>query len=413
SNITERKQAELDLRHLNEKLESAVRERTANLTRANRELENRTKQLRLLAGELTTAEQRERKRLAKVLHDGLQQYLVAAKMQAGGLIEEISNQSAKKTAQGIETLLNESISVSRSLASELSPPILHDAGILSGMEWLSRWMVNKHGLQVNLVVEMDSPVLSDDVKVLLFEAVRELLLNVVKHAKTGSAMIHLRQDEGKHLRITVSDTGKGFHASNIFKPGDSLGGFGLFSIRERIDLVGGRFEIDSCPSEGARVSLVVPLGTVETGEPAPGRSMENLTSPQPCPVKPTSIIRILLTDDHAVMREGLAGLLTQEPGFEVIGQASDGQEAVDKAELLQPDVILMDISMPRMNGIEAAKVIHKRQPAIRIIGLSLYTEDERAREMLDAGASYYMSKSCPPSDLKRAIRSCMDGKLLQ
>ena len=414
--ITQRKkteealrESEEVLRHMNEKLESTVRERTANLVAANHELEKRAQQLRLLAGELTMAEQRERKRLAKVLHDGLQQYLVAAKMQVGSIVEEIANNSTKQSALGVESLLEESISVSRSLAAELSPPILHDAGILSGMEWLARWMITKHGLNVDLVVEMDSPVLSEDVKTLLFESVRELLLNVVKHAKTDSARVHLRQDDRKNLRITVGDSGKGFDPECTLNGSSGIGGFGLFSIRERIELLGGHLEVESALGEGARFSLIVPLGVTELKQPATSLQPQKRYAPaQSCLSGPRAITtKILITDDHAVMREGLARLLAQEADFEVIGQASDGQEAVDMAESLRPDVILMDISMPCMNGIDATRIIHQHQPDIRIIGLSLYTEGERAREMLTAGASFYMTKSSPPSELKQAIRSCM------
>ena len=125
------------------------------------------------------------------------------------------------------------------------------------------------------------------------------------------------------------------------------------------------------------------------------------------PNEPKGRIRILLTDDHAVMREGLARLLTQEPDFEVIGEASNGKEAVEKAAALCPDIILMDISMPVMNGLEATKVIAGCQPNIRIIGLSLYTEEERAKDMIEAGAISYMTKSGPASDLKAAIRAAM------
>ncbi|MRR32496.1 response regulator transcription factor, partial [bacterium] len=117
----------------------------------------------------------------------------------------------------------------------------------------------------------------------------------------------------------------------------------------------------------------------------------------------------LLADDHAVMREGLARLLGQETDFEIVGQASDGQEAVEQAGVLLPDVILMDVSMPRMNGLDATRVIHRQHPDISIIGLSLYQEEERAKAMLDAGAAVYLTKSGPPADLKAAIRGCMKG----
>ncbi|MGE5255349.1 MAG: response regulator [Hyphomicrobiales bacterium] len=388
-------------------LENEVKERTAKLLAANRELEAQTNKLRLLAGELTLAEQRERKQLSKILHDGLQQHLVAAKMQVGGLIEEATDAGWKQAASGVESLLKESLRISRTLAAELSPPILHEAGLLAGLEWLSRWMHDKHGLKVELAMQMDAPALTEQAKVLLFESVRELLLNVVKHAGTHFAKVQLDR-QGNQLRITVSDDGKGFNLSGEPIAEMSGGGFGLFSIRERITLIGGRFEADSSPGKGARFTLTAPLVTIESLEPRPeaqpaaivGAVSDRLS-------KPGGKIRILLADDHAVVREGLARLLAFEPDFEMVGQVNDGRAAVELARQLSPDVILMDISMPLMNGIVATRIIRQEHPAIRIIGLSLYHEDERSREMLDAGAVIYMTKSTPPSDLKEAIRASM------
>jgi CheY-like chemotaxis protein len=266
-------------------------------------------------------------------------------------------------------------------------------------------MLEKHQLKVQLIMEMDAPALEEDVRILLFESVRELLLNTIKHSNSRSAKIHLFQSPGDHLGLTVSDDGKGFTpgASN---DAASKEGFGLFSIQERLSVIGGTFKIDSAPGKGCRITLTAPLG-----RPKLMVSSQTASETEPVP-SPASAgvalgkVRILIVDDHIVMREGLARLLAQEPDFDVIGQATNGQQAIEKAASLQPALILMDISMPVLDGIEATKIIHQRHPHIHIIGLSLYTEDERAREMLSAGASFYMSKSSPPSELRAAIRSC-------
>ena len=396
NDVTESKLAGDAVRAAKEKLEERVQERTA-------ELKERAEQLARLSSQLTMAEQLERNRLAQILHDGLQQYLMAAKLQAGELIERATDVAIKQSADGVEKLLSESIRVSRTLAAELSPRILHESGLIAGLEWLSRWMSGKHGLKIEIMTQMDAPVLAEDVKLLLFESVRELLLNVVKHAKTHSARVSLSREDGRFLQIVVSDNGVGFEPA---RAGAMEGSFGLFSIRERVGLIGGTFEVDSSPGKGARFTLRAPLAIHDPLESIPcAQPVEIAPTEGTCLIRSMEKIRILLVDDHPAMRDGLARLLDLEIDFEVVGQASDGQDAVKLAGMLIPDVILMDLSMPRMNGIDATRVIHEQYPDIRIIGLSLYQEEERAQAMLDSGAVLYLTKTCAPAELKTAIRS--------
>jgi signal transduction histidine kinase/CheY-like chemotaxis protein len=401
------RESQMDLERLNNNLEGAVKERTAALHAANQALKARAEQLRSLAGELTTAEQRERKNLSKILHDGLQQFLVAAKMRTACLAGEITDHEAKQSALTVENLLSESINVSRSLAAELCPPAL-DSGILSGMEWLSNFMANQHGLHVNLIIELDSPVLAEDVKVFLFESVRELLLNVVKHAKVASATVRLCHEGARKLRIMVSDSGAGFDAGGVLSGRNGGKGLGLFSIHERIGLFGGHLEVESSPGSGSTFSLIAPLvrNTIQT---ASNLQCRNIGKQETVPND--GKIRILLVDDHSVVREGLAQMLGAEDDFIVVGQAEDGQKAIEKADELHPEIVLMDVSMPNVDGITATKAIVQQHPDIRVIGLSLYKQEERAKEMLAAGASFYISKSAPASELKEAIRSCAGEEL--
>ncbi len=119
------------------------------------------------------------------------------------------------------------------------------------------------------------------------------------------------------------------------------------------------------------------------------------------------MIRILLADDHAVMRQGLAASLSREPDIVIVGEAVDGKMAVERARSLQPDVILMDISMPQLGGIEATQEIHLQLPKVRVIALSMFEEDDCAQAMLEAGAVAYLSKSCTIDALTSTIRRCV------
>ncbi len=401
--ITERKRA-------HEELETKVRERTAELTRTleqirsvNATLDHQAQQLRALTGELTMTEQRERKRFSTLLHDGLQQYLAAAKMQVGAIRGQTTDASVRETADAIEAILGEALKISRSLTLELSPPILHDGGLAAGLHWLQRWMREKHGFEVGLVLEaITEPV--EDIRILLFEAVRELLFNAAKHSRVNRANVRLAQTDAR-LQIVIRDEGAGFDPEALKPSGGDAGGFGLFTIFERLKLVGGALEIDSAPGKGSTFRLHVP---VNLKTPAV-MNAERLGPPDDASQASavTHSIRILLADDHALFRDGLARLLSREPDIRVVGQAASGREAIALAKSVSPDVILMDISMPDVNGIEAAGIITRRHPHIRVIGLSMH--DDRARElMLGAGAVDFRTKSCPPAELIQAVRSCLE-----
>ena len=249
--ITERKQAEDALKQGKDELEHKVQERTL-------ELAQRAAQLRALAGELTLAEQRERRRIANILHDHLQQVLVGAKIRAA-LLGSNAESFVKEAALEIEGLLKEAIDASRSLTAELSPPILHEGGLTAGLEWLARWMADKHNLIVDLSMEKGLPSLPEDLRVLLFESIRELLFNAVKHANVESACVDLRIISAHELQILVSDAGPGFDPAKLKNAGVDGGGFGLFSIKERLSLIGGSMEIDSAPGNGSRFVLTAPF----------------------------------------------------------------------------------------------------------------------------------------------------------
>jgi CheY-like chemotaxis protein len=367
---------------------------TEELRPVMEQLEARATALRALAGEWAMADRRDRRRLSKVIHDHLQQLLASAKFQLSSL-HQVEGRALQEGMSAIDELLARAMAISRSLTAELSPPLLHECGLAAGIEWLSRRLMQTHRLDVRLTVHPNLPAACEDVNELLFQAVHDLLQNVVRHAGVLEAAIDLQPSEVGRLRVTVSDLGRGFDPQ---LPGPPAG-LGLFGIREHIEQIGGTFQVRSAPGRGTCVTLVAPLAPPDRaacgGSPGPADGRE----------RACGRIRILLTDDHPVMREGLARLLGQEADMAIVGQAGDGQEAVELAAQLRPDVILMDISMPRLNGVEATRRIHREHPDIRIIGLSLYEEEERAREMRDAGAVAYLTKSGPAGDLKTAIRT--------
>ncbi len=124
-----------------------------------------------------------------------------------------------------------------------------------------------------------------------------------------------------------------------------------------------------------------------------------------------SPIRVLLADDHAMFRAGLRALLDGEPDMEVVGEAGDGEEALERAAELGPDVVVMDISMPRMNGLDATRVLHERDPNLCIVILTQHAEEVYLFAVLQAGAMGYVMKRSAEDDLMDAIRVVHQGEV--
>jgi PAS domain S-box-containing protein len=400
--ITERKQAEEALRELNATLETKVAERTA-------QLEHRARQLQRLTLELSEAEDRERRHLAEILHDDLQQQLAAAKFHLSLLSNRARSDPPQQTMIGqVDRMLMDAIQKSRSLSHELSPAVLYQSGLADALAWLAEQIKTKHGLEVAVAAFGTISVESDALKTFLYRAAQELLFNVVKHARVNQARIRVRS-LGRCIGLSVTDRGRGFDPQGLRE----TAGFGLLSIRERVELLGGRMKIRSAPGHGATLHIVVPDGQqklVHRWEETAGVSLESPMVSPAAPVRGGTIpheerrLRVLLADDHEIVREGLASLLQEEAGIQVVGQAANGREAVDLAARLQPDVVVMDVAMPLINGDEATRQIMAHLPGTRIVALSMYEEADLVERMQRAGAESYVLKTAPAEELLAAIR---------
>jgi PAS domain S-box-containing protein len=231
--ITERKHAESKLLTYQEKLQS-------------------------LASELTLVEERERRSIATDLHDQIGQTLSVIKMRCFELRSNLKEPSLLSQIDEIKELVKQTIQDTRSLTFELSPPVLYELGLVAAIDWLAEQFQLKHNLKCTVETDNKPKPLSQDIEIVLFRSVRELLINIVKHAQANRVKITIRVNK-KNLRIRVTDDGIGFSPETKAVRAYKDQQFGLFNITERIRHLGGRLEMDSQKGKGTMVTLVAPL----------------------------------------------------------------------------------------------------------------------------------------------------------
>ncbi len=353
-------------------------------------------QSQLLQQEHSLAVLRERERLARELHDSIGQVLGYANTQAQA-ISTLLGKGKYSLARSLLKKLVEVIQDSQAdvrqfilgvkASTRLYPDSAHqDKGFFHALrEYLER-VAEFYGLHTELVTPPDftDGVLSSTMEVQLLRIVQEALTNVRKHANAQTARI-LFHPQRDFLTVTIEDDGEGFERSQM--SGDSDQSYGLHSMSERAKEIGGSLDIDSKPGHGTRVMVYLPL-----------RSAEGVYR------------KIMLVDDHPLFLEGIRNLLSA-CGLEVIGTAVDGNEALEKARILHPDVILMDVYMPNCNGLEATRNIKAELPDIQIVMLTTSEDDDTLFAAIKNGAAGYLLKSLDASELFEALSMLAQGEM--
>jgi len=228
----------------------------ASLERRVEEVQRLSERLRRLATELTRTEQRERERMTTILHDHLQQLLVAGQMQLEVLRDPQAKQ-AEAAASELDKILADALAACHSLAVELNPPVLRQFGLAPALEWLATQFEKRHLLKVHVHDDKSAVLAAVELRGFLFDAIRELLLNVVKHSGVDEAWVTLSGREGRY-QAQVEDRGRGFDFAPPCDP-NVEGGIGLFSLQQRLVSMGGNLEVETAPGRGTRVTVTVPI----------------------------------------------------------------------------------------------------------------------------------------------------------
>jgi two-component system NarL family sensor kinase len=393
----------------------AVATELTELVETNEALRVTESSLRQLSGRLLQLQDEERRRIARDLHDTTGQKIAALSMsldRVARLLDTRKPERAEALEEGrdIVRMIGEEI---RTLSYLLHPPLLDESGLGSAIRWYAEGFQKRSGIKLNVNISPDLGRLSTEVEMALFRVVQESLTNVHRYSGSPDAEISVVGTPDA-IQLEVVDHGKGIEAgtARVKVEGIAALGVGIPGMRERLRQLGGQLEVDF-GRDGTRVSASVPFKKAKVAEAdefevavvAPPNGAPNGDATSSSDMRR----RILIADDHEVMRRGVRGLLESHDEWTVCGEAFEGREVVVKSRELRPDLIIMDINMPGLTGIDAAQQIRKENPSAKILFFSVHESAQTVREVVNAGAQGYVAKSRAGHDLVDAVRNVLDG----
>ena len=393
---------------------------------AQQEIEQKASDLQQLLDRSVMVQETERKRIAQEIHDGITQMLVGAlyEMQAAKQMLAAGGDpraAAQKLSEAL-ALISETVSEIRRVILDLHPTILDELGLVPALQRLARSFENDT-LRCVLQVEGAQARLSSTQELALYRIAQEALNNIRRHAGASQALLNLSFAR-EHTTLTVRDDGRGIPGGSATRSGSPrpdlpMGGFagvagakehlGLIGMKERAQSVGGRFELRSKPEGGTSIIVVLPR-LASHGRPAGCRAAsDHRSNPLRLPMPP---IKVLIVDDHPVVRRGLHSILGDAKDLQVVGEASNGSEALKQVGALKPDVVLMDIRLPGADGVQITRRVRREYPEAKIIILTTYDDDQHLYNAIEAGAHGFLTKHADYSDLAESIRAVARGERL-
>lgn len=389
------------------------------LSGANEALMASEEALRNLSGRLLRLQDEERRRISRDLHDVTGQKLALLSMD----LSYIRKSRDKVKAEEFDRLLQESIGLSNELNKEirtlsylLHPPLLDELGLPSAVEWFAQGFENRTGIRVAVDVPGSFVRLAQDAEVALFRIVQESLANVHRYSGSATAFVRARSDGGE-VRLEIGDFGKGMNhdSKNPNSPSPAPLGVGIQGMKERVRQLAGSLEITSEPGKGTLVTAILPISNRRTEVP---QSYEDASEARTVPPTVTAIDkmngwrkRILIADDHDVLRRGIRTMLESDPSLEVCGEAVDGKDALEKTLAQGPDLVILDINMPVMNGLDVLRQIVRLRPKIKVLAFSVHDSKQIVEEILAAGAHSYLSKATAGQNLAHEVRELLNVRV--
>jgi PAS domain S-box-containing protein len=386
------------------------------LSGANEALKASEDILRNLSGRLLRLQDEERRRISRDLHDVTGQKLAVLSM---NLSSALKNKAVTRNEE-MNRLLAESIGISndvnkeiRTLSYLLHPPLLDELGLASAIEWYAQGFENRTGIRTTVDIPSGFVRLAPDAEVALFRVIQESLVNV--HRYSGSATAHVQAlCDGTEVRLQIGDAGIGI-GKELKGPGPAATalGVGIQGMKERLRQLSGRLEITSVPGSGTLVTAILPVCSHEAK-----KLVEYTNAPsQDISSNAVDVVseqngwrkRILIADDHDVLRRGIRTMIESDPGLEVCGEAVDGKDALEKTLAQAPDLVILDINMPVMNGLDVLRQIVRHRPKIKVLAFSVHDSKQIVEETLAAGAHGYLSKATAGQHLVHEVRALLNS----
>lgn len=388
------------------------------LMEANESLKSNEETLRQLSSRLLQVQDDERRHIARDLHDITGQNLAVQSI----ALSQILNSKTVQLDDATHQTLTECATLTRQVGEEirtlsylLHPPLLDELGLASAVKWYAQGFELRTGIAVEVDIASDFLRLPPESEVTLFRVVQESLTNVHRYSGSSKAYVSLRAANAS-VKVQVGDFGKGMPSDGLKSShgADAPLGVGIQGMKERMRQLSGRLEITSRRNEGTLVTATLPIAKREkiAAEPLSrpealqsSREVEGAHTDSRTPRK-----RILVADDHEVLRRGVGIMLQAEGDLEICGEAVDGQDAIDKAAELHPDLVILDINMPVVNGLAAVRQILRHRPETKILVFTVHDSDQTIQEILATGAHGYLSKAKGGQDLVYVIRELLGGK---
>jgi PAS domain S-box-containing protein len=392
-----------------------VADEVTELVETNLHLRETEASLRTLSARILQIQDQERRRMARDLHDTTGQELAVLVMSLRHLAESIERpgldvRKALVEAAELAQKVNDEI---RTLSYVLHPPLLDQMGLGSALRWYVEGFHARSGVEVRLVIPEALQRFSSEKETALFRVVQEGLTNVLRHSgsKRAKIVVCASIDE---VELTVNDEGKGLSTAELehLAPGASskLMGVGIAGLRERLHQLGGKLEISSNRA-GTTLRANLPLEESEARIDAELLEIASRGAAETDAVSHTNgRKRILIVDDHEVMRRGIRGLLQDYTDLEVCGEAADGTDAVRKTRELDPDLIILDLNMPGSGGLSAANQLQSFDCRAKILVFTTHSFPGLERMLRLAGCKGMVSKVHAERDLLRGVRALLAGE---